>query len=160
MMLFLFNCTHFFFLIEWILFFFPFHFAQDEYVLDPELYERAEKLFRVLLNYVTKFLVWEESFELSAELQPRYGPSSQTPKKNPHPKRLILSLTQCFLTRTGLKRARITVCSTTMSTTRTTMWSTPCSVRLTVIKLRRRHTQLSLIRRYFSRLYACELLFK
>lgn len=43
----------------------------DECVLDPELYERAEKLFRVLLNYVTSFLVWEENFVLSAELQPR-----------------------------------------------------------------------------------------
>uniref|UniRef100_A0A8C4ENI4 E3 ubiquitin-protein ligase n=1 Tax=Dicentrarchus labrax TaxID=13489 RepID=A0A8C4ENI4_DICLA len=35
------------------------------------LYERAEKLFRVLLHYVTEFLVWEENLELSAELQPR-----------------------------------------------------------------------------------------
>ncbi|XP_042244355.1 E3 ubiquitin-protein ligase UBR1 [Thunnus thynnus] len=43
----------------------------DECVLEPELYERAEKLFRVLLCYVTDFLVWEENFELSAELQPR-----------------------------------------------------------------------------------------
>ncbi|XP_028250959.1 E3 ubiquitin-protein ligase UBR1 isoform X2 [Parambassis ranga] len=43
----------------------------DECVLEPELYERAEKLFRVLLEYVTDFLVWEENFELSAELQPR-----------------------------------------------------------------------------------------
>ncbi|XP_039992591.1 E3 ubiquitin-protein ligase UBR1 isoform X2 [Xiphias gladius] len=43
----------------------------DESVLEPELYERAEKLFRVLLRYVTDFLVWEENFELSAELQPR-----------------------------------------------------------------------------------------
>uniref|UniRef100_A0A4W6F7L3 E3 ubiquitin-protein ligase n=1 Tax=Lates calcarifer TaxID=8187 RepID=A0A4W6F7L3_LATCA len=39
------------------------------------LYERAEKLFRVLLRYVTDFLVWEETFELPAELQPRYGPT-------------------------------------------------------------------------------------
>uniref|UniRef100_A0A3Q2CHI4 E3 ubiquitin-protein ligase n=1 Tax=Cyprinodon variegatus TaxID=28743 RepID=A0A3Q2CHI4_CYPVA len=44
--------------------------AMDESVLEPELYERAEKLFRVLLRYVTDFLVWEENFELSAELQP------------------------------------------------------------------------------------------
>ncbi|XP_053191479.1 E3 ubiquitin-protein ligase UBR1 isoform X1 [Scomber japonicus] len=43
----------------------------DECVLEPELFERAEKLFRVLLRYVTEFLVWEENFELSAELQPR-----------------------------------------------------------------------------------------
>lgn len=50
------------------------HFVQDESVLEPELYERAEKLFRVLLRYVTDFLVWEENFELSAELQPRYWP--------------------------------------------------------------------------------------
>ncbi|XP_042356374.1 E3 ubiquitin-protein ligase UBR1 [Plectropomus leopardus] len=42
----------------------------DECVLEPELYERAEKLFRILLQYVTDFLVWEENFELSAELQP------------------------------------------------------------------------------------------
>uniref|UniRef100_A0A8D3CR77 E3 ubiquitin-protein ligase n=1 Tax=Scophthalmus maximus TaxID=52904 RepID=A0A8D3CR77_SCOMX len=45
--------------------------VQDECVLEPELYERAEKLFRVLLHYLTDFLVWEENFELSAELQPR-----------------------------------------------------------------------------------------
>ncbi|XP_007553185.1 E3 ubiquitin-protein ligase UBR1 isoform X1 [Poecilia formosa] len=43
----------------------------DEAVLEPELHERAKKLFRVLLRYVTDFLVWEENFELSAELQPR-----------------------------------------------------------------------------------------
>ncbi|KAM7375834.1 hypothetical protein PAMP_005601 [Pampus punctatissimus] len=45
----------------------------DECVLEPELYKRAEKLFQILLYYVTDFLVWEENFELSAELQPRYG---------------------------------------------------------------------------------------
>uniref|UniRef100_A0A8C4ELH8 E3 ubiquitin-protein ligase n=1 Tax=Dicentrarchus labrax TaxID=13489 RepID=A0A8C4ELH8_DICLA len=45
--------------------------ATDECLLEPELYERAEKLFRVLLHYVTEFLVWEENLELSAELQPR-----------------------------------------------------------------------------------------
>lgn len=38
------------------------------------MYERAEKLFRVLLRYVTDFLVWEENFDLPGELQPRYGP--------------------------------------------------------------------------------------
>ncbi|XP_062295937.1 E3 ubiquitin-protein ligase UBR1 isoform X1 [Scomber scombrus] len=43
----------------------------DECVLEPELYERAEKIFRVLLSYVADFLVWEETFELPAELQPR-----------------------------------------------------------------------------------------
>ncbi|XP_061600229.1 E3 ubiquitin-protein ligase UBR1 [Cololabis saira] len=43
----------------------------DECVLHPELYERAERLFRVLLSYITEFLVWEEHFELSAELQPQ-----------------------------------------------------------------------------------------
>lgn len=48
--------------------------VQDECSLEPELYERAEKLLRVLLHYVTDFLVWEENFELSAELQPRYVP--------------------------------------------------------------------------------------
>lgn len=47
-------------------------FVQDECVLEPELYERAEKLFRILLHYVTDFLVWEENFELSDELQLRY----------------------------------------------------------------------------------------
>lgn len=41
-------------------------------MLEPELYERAKKLFRILLHYVTDFLVWEENFELSDELQPRY----------------------------------------------------------------------------------------
>ncbi|XP_062252629.1 E3 ubiquitin-protein ligase UBR1 [Platichthys flesus] len=43
----------------------------DECVLEPELYGRAEKLFQVLLQYITDFLVWEESFDLPAELQPR-----------------------------------------------------------------------------------------
>uniref|UniRef100_A0A7N6ALT7 E3 ubiquitin-protein ligase n=1 Tax=Anabas testudineus TaxID=64144 RepID=A0A7N6ALT7_ANATE len=43
----------------------------DECVLEPELYERAEKLFRILLLYVTDFLVWEESSNLPDELQPR-----------------------------------------------------------------------------------------
>ncbi|KAF3844844.1 hypothetical protein F7725_008007 [Dissostichus mawsoni] len=43
----------------------------DECGLEPELYERAERLFRILLHYVTDFLVWEESHDLSAELQPR-----------------------------------------------------------------------------------------
>uniref|UniRef100_I3KW87 E3 ubiquitin-protein ligase n=1 Tax=Oreochromis niloticus TaxID=8128 RepID=I3KW87_ORENI len=43
--------------------------ANDDCVLDLELYGRAEKLLRILLHYVTEFLVWEENFELSAELQ-------------------------------------------------------------------------------------------
>ncbi|XP_010765338.1 E3 ubiquitin-protein ligase UBR1 [Notothenia coriiceps] len=43
----------------------------DECGVEPELYERAERLFRILLDYVTDFLVWEESHDLSAELQPR-----------------------------------------------------------------------------------------
>ncbi|KAM3594627.1 uncharacterized protein V6R79_011104 [Siganus canaliculatus] len=43
----------------------------EECSLEPELYERAEKLFRVLLPYITDFLVWEENSELSPELQPR-----------------------------------------------------------------------------------------
>lgn len=47
---------------------------QDECLLEPELYERAEELFRGLLHYVTDFLVWEENLELPAELQPWYGP--------------------------------------------------------------------------------------
>uniref|UniRef100_A0A673CDZ8 E3 ubiquitin-protein ligase n=1 Tax=Sphaeramia orbicularis TaxID=375764 RepID=A0A673CDZ8_9TELE len=40
-------------------------------LLYHSLYERAEKLFRILLRYVTDFLVWEENFELSPELQPQ-----------------------------------------------------------------------------------------
>ena len=55
---------------------------QDECVLEPEIYERAERLFRILLHYATDFLVWEENLELSAELQPRYGPSN--PMLNPY----------------------------------------------------------------------------
>ncbi|XP_034051112.1 E3 ubiquitin-protein ligase UBR1 isoform X2 [Thalassophryne amazonica] len=43
----------------------------DVCVLEPGLQEHAENLFRVLLKYTTDFLVWEENFELSAELQPR-----------------------------------------------------------------------------------------
>ncbi|XP_041668600.1 E3 ubiquitin-protein ligase UBR1 isoform X2 [Cheilinus undulatus] len=50
--------------------------AMDDCVLEPELQERAEKLFRVLLQYVTDFLVWEENLELSAELQPRQKENS------------------------------------------------------------------------------------
>uniref|UniRef100_A0A8C2ZA80 E3 ubiquitin-protein ligase n=1 Tax=Cyclopterus lumpus TaxID=8103 RepID=A0A8C2ZA80_CYCLU len=45
--------------------------ATDECGLEPEIYGRAERLFRILLHYVTDFLVWEENLELSAELQPR-----------------------------------------------------------------------------------------
>uniref|UniRef100_A0A673YMQ9 E3 ubiquitin-protein ligase n=1 Tax=Salmo trutta TaxID=8032 RepID=A0A673YMQ9_SALTR len=37
----------------------------------PGLHERAQKLFQVLLRYATDLLVWEESYELAAELQPR-----------------------------------------------------------------------------------------
>ncbi|KAJ7990733.1 hypothetical protein DPEC_G00289980 [Dallia pectoralis] len=43
----------------------------DECVLESGLRERARKLFQVLLRYTTNMLVWEESFELAAELQPR-----------------------------------------------------------------------------------------
>lgn len=49
-----------------------FNSVQDECLLEPGLYERAEKLFRELLPYVTDFLLWEESSELPAELQPQY----------------------------------------------------------------------------------------
>ncbi|XP_056151209.1 E3 ubiquitin-protein ligase UBR1 [Lampris incognitus] len=45
--------------------------VMDECVLELGLRERAEKLFRVLLRYTTDLFVWEENFELSAELQPR-----------------------------------------------------------------------------------------
>uniref|UniRef100_A0A3P8XWC1 E3 ubiquitin-protein ligase n=1 Tax=Esox lucius TaxID=8010 RepID=A0A3P8XWC1_ESOLU len=43
----------------------------DECLLEPGLRERAQKLFQVLLRYTTDMLVWEESFELAAELRPR-----------------------------------------------------------------------------------------
>ncbi|KAL0969076.1 hypothetical protein UPYG_G00222340 [Umbra pygmaea] len=43
----------------------------DESLLDPGLRERAQKLFQVLLGYTTDMFVWEESFELAAELKPR-----------------------------------------------------------------------------------------
>lgn len=52
------------------------HFVQDECVLEPEIYVRAERLFRILLHYVTDFLVWEESLEPPEELQPLYGLSN------------------------------------------------------------------------------------
>uniref|UniRef100_A0A673YNG6 E3 ubiquitin-protein ligase n=1 Tax=Salmo trutta TaxID=8032 RepID=A0A673YNG6_SALTR len=42
--------------------------ATDECVLEPGLHERAQKLFQVLLRYATDLLVWEESYELAAEL--------------------------------------------------------------------------------------------
>lgn len=45
---------------------------QDECSLEPVLYERAEKLFRELLPYVTDLLLWEENSELPVELQPQY----------------------------------------------------------------------------------------
>ncbi|TWW72120.1 E3 ubiquitin-protein ligase UBR1 [Takifugu flavidus] len=45
--------------------------ATDEGSLEPELYERAEKLFRELLPYVTDLLLWEENSELPVELQPQ-----------------------------------------------------------------------------------------
>lgn len=60
-----------------------FIFPQDECVLEPELCERAEKLFRGLLQYLTDFLMWEEHFELTSELQPRYVlPSHMQIKEN------------------------------------------------------------------------------
>lgn len=52
--------------------------VQDECLLQHELHERAVMLFRSLLQYITDFLVWEESSELTAELQPRYGLSGST----------------------------------------------------------------------------------
>lgn len=73
------------------------HFAQDECLLEPELYERAEKLFRVLLRYVTEFLVWEETLELSAELQPRYGLSDQMQMHKSTCKALNLTFNSVFL---------------------------------------------------------------
>uniref|UniRef100_A0A3B3RQR6 E3 ubiquitin-protein ligase n=1 Tax=Paramormyrops kingsleyae TaxID=1676925 RepID=A0A3B3RQR6_9TELE len=41
-----------------------------DHVLEPGLLERAEKLFRVILHYITELLVWEEHDELPAELRP------------------------------------------------------------------------------------------
>ncbi|XP_026856016.2 E3 ubiquitin-protein ligase UBR1 isoform X2 [Electrophorus electricus] len=43
----------------------------DECVLEVGLQERAFMLFQVLLSYITELMVWEESNELSEELQPR-----------------------------------------------------------------------------------------
>lgn len=44
---------------------------QDECVLEAALQERAQVLFRVLLQYVTDLMVWEEGDELPEELKPR-----------------------------------------------------------------------------------------
>ncbi|KAM9356224.1 E3 ubiquitin-protein ligase UBR1 isoform 2-T2 [Pholidichthys leucotaenia] len=43
----------------------------DECVLEPELYERAQTLFQILLEYIADFLVWEEFFELPFQFQQR-----------------------------------------------------------------------------------------
>lgn len=125
------------------------HSVQDECSLEPELYERAEKLFRGLLHYVTDFLVWEESLELSSELQPRYDLSDRRQMQKSTRKARSLTLIVPFSAHTGQKTMHTTVCCTMMSTTRMTMWSTPCSALLTVMRLRHRHTQHLLIRRYF-----------
>ncbi|XP_061156540.1 E3 ubiquitin-protein ligase UBR1 isoform X3 [Syngnathus typhle] len=42
----------------------------DESTLEPELCERSEMLFRVLLNYFTDFLDWAEDRQLLAPLKP------------------------------------------------------------------------------------------
>ncbi|XP_051941847.1 E3 ubiquitin-protein ligase UBR1 isoform X3 [Hippocampus zosterae] len=42
----------------------------DECTLEPELCERSEMLFRVLLNYFTDFLDWAEDSQLLAPLKP------------------------------------------------------------------------------------------
>lgn len=122
------------------------HFVQDECLLDPELYERAEKLFRGLLHYITDFLVWEENFELSAELQPWYGLHGPT-QLHPDYKMLSLTLMMCFSIHTAQKTMHTTVYCTTMSTTCTTMSSTPCSALLTVMRQKHRRTQHLLTRR-------------
>lgn len=57
---------------------------------------------------------------------------------------------------TGQKRMCTTVYYTTMSTTHTTMSSTPCSALLTVTRLKPRCTQHLLTRRYFS--FICSVL--
>lgn len=121
---------------------------QDECSLEPELYERAEKLFQVLLHYVTEFLVWEENLELSAELQPRYVLSDYMQMHKSTCKSLSLTLSVSLSILAGQKMMHTTVCCTMMSTTRTTMWFTPCSARSTVMKLKHRHTQHLLIKRY------------
>ena len=125
-----------------------FHFMQDECLLEPEIYERAEKLFRGLLHYVTELLVWEENSELSAELQPRYSLSDHMQMHLFICKALKLNFDHVFI-HAGQKTMHTTVYCTTMSTTRTTMWSTPCSALLTVMRLKHRHTQHLLIKRYF-----------
>ncbi|XP_051723621.1 E3 ubiquitin-protein ligase UBR1 [Ctenopharyngodon idella] len=43
----------------------------DECVMDPDLQERAQTLFHLLLRYTTDMLVWEENNELSEELKPK-----------------------------------------------------------------------------------------
>ncbi|XP_048829755.1 E3 ubiquitin-protein ligase UBR1 isoform X1 [Brienomyrus brachyistius] len=45
--------------------------TDTDHVLEPGLLERAEKLFRVILRYITELLVWEEHDELPTELRPR-----------------------------------------------------------------------------------------
>lgn len=67
---------------------------------------------------------------------------------NPYVKH-ITKLTEYFSIHAGQKKMHTTVYCTMMSTTRTTMWSTPCSGLLTVIRLKHRHTQHLLTRRYF-----------
>ncbi|XP_054652195.1 E3 ubiquitin-protein ligase UBR1 isoform X2 [Dunckerocampus dactyliophorus] len=44
--------------------------VMDECTLEPELCDRVEMLFRVLLNYFTDFLDWAEDRQLSHQLQP------------------------------------------------------------------------------------------
>lgn len=99
-------------------------FVQDECLLQRELHERAETLFRSLLQYVTDFLVWEENSELSAELQPRYGLSGTTHIDQKHYKVSSLTLIVSVSVRCAVQRTtRITVSCTTTSTTPTTMSS-------------------------------------
>lgn len=123
-------------------------FVQDECLLQRELHERAVTLFRSLLRYVTDFLVWEETSELSAELQPRYGLSGST-----HWSETLKSLQPNFasvsLHKAAQRTMRTTVFCTTTSTTPTTTSSTPCSARWTATKLKHRHTQHLLTKRYF-----------
>lgn len=123
------------------------HYVQDECLLEPELYERAEELFRGLLHYVTDFLVWEENLELPAELQPWYGPHNPS-------QMLYISVVQntplnTFSIHTAQKKMHTTVYCTTMSTTHTSTSSTPCSALLTVMRLKPRHTRHLLTKRYF-----------
>lgn len=76
-------------------------------------------------------------------------------------KRCILdsNWTVYLLILAGQKKMLTTVFCTTMSTTRTTTWSTPCSVRFTVARLKHKRTQRLLTKRFFISLYSYDFHF-